>query len=69
MSLVLNLALPDDDPCCSEPLNAAMLAGMLDSACEWLCPTCGCTWAPHGWHNLRVWKPREWMSLLPLQGR
>ena len=66
---ILNLALPDDDPCCSQPLNAAMQAGSLDAACEWICPTCGCMWSPQEWQNLRVWKPKEWMKLLPLQGR
>ena len=62
---VLNVAMPSDDPCCSEPLNAAMLTGMLDAVTDWECPKCGCPWKPEEKWNLRVWKPQEWSAISP----
>lgn len=62
---ILNVAMPAEDPCCGEPLNAAMLAGLLDSATTWECPACGCEWRCETKWNVRLWRPFEWAQLIP----
>lgn len=48
----------DDDTCCGNALNAALLSGMLDEATSWVHDGCGVEWWAETIGTIKHWRPR-----------